>query len=405
MRLRVLLFLAIAVVSSDLLAQDFWLPLTPIKGIDEIAMSSNPNVLAGDTALYATNAEGIFKSTNKGVTWSVVSPSLTEQGIGIKRIIKTKTGMWVASLLGLDGTMYSTNSGLTWEASEGLPFYQVQNLAEHPEGALFASIRQKGVVRSVDYGKSWSEMNAGLPEGYWGEGLIVLKNGDLIVGTGFNGTYGLYRSSNMGVSWSAVPSLSNSLVLTITQDQRERLFAGTADHGVYRSTDNGMTWDATDTTGIGFANVESIAIGNDSTIFISTEGRGVFRSSDGHTWTYTGTGSGGNINRIAVAQDGYVYAGIQQNIVRSLVSTGSVIPSGGSSVAKAQKRHFDVSINHAHTQLSIRNISDGAEYVITDVLGRTAAAGRISSGTISITELPKGLYVISLGDRTATFVK
>lgn len=390
--------------SSSAFAQEFWIPLTPIKGIDDLPLTSNPQVLPGDTLIYATNAEGIFRSSNKGQSWNVVSPYLREQGIGIKRVIKTKTGLWVASMLGLDGTIYSSDNGVSWQTSDGLPFYLVQNMVEHPEGALFASVRQLGVVRSVDYGKSWSAMNSGLPEGHWGEGLVALHNGDLIVGTGFNNTYGVYRSSNKGLSWTAVPSLTASLVISLAQDQIARVFAGTSDRGVYRSTDNGVTWDPTDTSGIGFANVESIAIGNDTSIFISTEGRGVFRSFDGNSWAYTGAGSGGSINRIAVAMDGIVYAGIPENMVRSAASTGSIIPTSGG-VKHEDPRALRISLNGARTLLEVKNITDMTGYKIVDILGRTILSGRMISNAIEISSLPGGLYLLSIGRHSASFIK
>jgi hypothetical protein len=386
-------FFCLTAVSAQ--AQNFWLPTAQIKGFDQLPLSSNPVVLTSDTAIYAVNADGIFVSTNHGSDWAVLSPTLRDQGIGIKRIIKAQNGNWLAAPLGLDGTMFSTNSGVTWESSAGLPFLLVQHIALHPEGALFASVREKGVMRSVDHGQSWSAMNSGLPEGFWGEGLIALKNGDLLVGTGFGTTHGVYRSTNKGVSWTEVKSLQTPLVQTFAQDQLGRVFAGTSDLGVFVSTDNGMTWEVTDSTGIGFASVESIAIGNDTSAFISTEGRGVFRLKDAHTWTYTGDGSGGNINQLAVAMDGLVYAGIPQGMVRSKESTGSIIPAGGQGAVKdSRNSDITVSVDATSGRLTFSGLTYVGDYQIFDLLGREVLQGSAETNTLDLSALSRGTYLL-----------
>jgi photosystem II stability/assembly factor-like uncharacterized protein len=387
-------------------AQNFWQPVKQIKGVDDLPMSSNPAVLEGDTAIYALNADGIFRSIDKGGSWTIVSTELRDGGIGIKRLIKAQNGIWVASLLGLDGTIYSTDGGIAWQASAGLPFLLVQHIVVHPEGALFASVRDKGVMRSVDHGKNWNEMNTGLPEGFWGEGLIALKNGDLLVGMGFGNNHGLYRSTNKGVSWSEVTSLQTPLIQTFAQDQLGRVYAGTTDRGVFMSTDNGMTWTASDTTGVGLPSVESIAIGNDTTVFISTEGGGIFRSRDGHTWTLTGAGSGGSINQIAVGMDGYVYAGIPQGMVRSLESTGNLIPNTGQGGVKSStEANHQLILNVNEQTLRITGLESIGRYRLVDILGRVIEQAVTSSNVLSISTLPSGTYMLIIGERSFVFNK
>ena len=381
-----------AALTTSASAQDLWVPTTNIIGLDQQPLSNNPITIPGDTAIYASNFEGLFRSIDRGVTWTLVSQQMVTEQWNVKRMIRTKNGTLVATRHD-DGTLYSTDNGKTWAVSSGLPFMLVQNIAQHPEGALFASVRENVVMRSVDNGKTWSAMNSGLPEGYWGEGLIILPNGDIIVGTGFNSNYAVYRSSNKGASWTKVNALEDALVLTLVQDEQGRIFAGTEGRGVVYSSDNGNTWHQTDTTGMGYATVESIAIGNDSSIFAGAEGYGVFRSFDGNTWTLR-PGAGTNPNLIAVAQDGYVYAGVAGGMVRSTESTGDRIQGGGTgSVRPLAETRIKVAYDPLQQHLSITGASIGATYRLLDILGRTMGADQIPHDGISMRHLPMGTYL------------
>lgn len=50
------------------------------------------------------------------------------------------------------------------------------------------------------------------------------------------------RSTDKGVSWTAMTGAYNELVTVLAINATGDIFQGTSSHGIYRSTDNGLTW-------------------------------------------------------------------------------------------------------------------------------------------------------------------
>jgi photosystem II stability/assembly factor-like uncharacterized protein len=109
-----------------------------------------------------------------------------------------------------------------------------------PAPGIYLAATDSGIYRSTDAGAHWSPP--------WTEGwgaAAFFKHPD---GRIFAGAYkGLFVSTDVGVSWSAVAGHPAIWTNKITRDSQGRLFTALwatsrAPSGICRSTDNGVTW-------------------------------------------------------------------------------------------------------------------------------------------------------------------
>ena len=183
-----------------------------------------------------------------------------------------------------NGIHRSTNNGNNWENILEVTgcFYIAINSINY----IFAG--PEPIYFSSNNGNNWDTLN--YPELNVNHIFIDSQN-NIFVGL----WGGIYKSSDNGVSWELVLSLSDcEVVNSIVENSEGILFAGTInfigeDGGVYRSTDQGDSWEH---IGLEYEYISSLAINSNDEIFAGSRGQhyeyggGVFRSSDnGETWT------------------------------------------------------------------------------------------------------------------------
>ncbi len=201
------------------------------------------------TTLYC-GANRVFKSTNRGDNWQVISPDLTlgkdppnTRYQAITALVESPHQSGVLFAGTDNGNVYRTrNDGKSWQAiHDGLPRYAVTNLAlsPHDPDKVFVTFSGLGcddfaphVFRSDNAGNSWRSIAAGLPL----ETVHVLREDPRDSDTLYLGTdLGVYQSSQGGQNWI---SLRGNLPTASVQDlfihpvQRE-LVIGTHGRGVF----------------------------------------------------------------------------------------------------------------------------------------------------------------------------
>ena len=192
------------------------------------------------------------------------------------------------------GLFKSVDRGRSWRAvNAGLgkrPDPQVAVLASAPQ-ALFAGTVQNGVFKSTDRGKTWTKTNAGLAGRHVGALVLDRRNPQtLYAGTEF----GVDKSTDGGLTWRAVdsglvPGLEWTHALAIDPRTPSTLYASTT-YGLFKSIDGGGTWRA---AGLRGKYVPSLAIDSrrSGVVYAGTFGGGVFKSTNGGaTWRATNVG-------------------------------------------------------------------------------------------------------------------
>lgn len=258
--------------------------------IADIAVSPHdPN-----TWYVAVGSGNLWKTTNRGITWTPVFDDQASYSIGAVTIDPNNPGtLWVGTGENVsgrhvgwgDGIYRSRDGGQTWE-NVGL---------EHSEhiGKILVDPRNSDVVLVAAEGPLWSS----------------------------GGDRGVYKTTDGGENWSQVLEIdedtgvtdlefdpSDPDVVYAAAYQRRRkvwsLLAGGPQSGIYKSTDNGDSWRQV-TTGLPGGDMGKIGLAvtpaNPSLVYATIEAddqeKGFYRSPDkGESWekrsSYTSGGTG-----------------------------------------------------------------------------------------------------------------
>ncbi len=254
--------------------------------------SPTVSAIAADPAtagiIYAgINYGGIYKSTDGSANWTLLHHSLTGP---TNAISVNPSNLWVYAGT-TEGVFRSSDGGVSWTPSNGTSLlYYVQTLAIDPQtpATLYAGTIGGTVYKSTDSGGTWTA--AVLPSYPTVNTIVVDPTTPANLYAGSSG--GLYKSSNSGTTWTSLGLPAGSIVnaLAIDPSTSATVYAGT-NAGLYKSTDSGSTWNK---LGAGLDNltIKALVIDpqNTTAIFAGTSA-GIYKSNDGgNNWSAKKTG-------------------------------------------------------------------------------------------------------------------
>ena len=191
-----------------------------------------------------TAANRVFKSTDRGHSWKVISPDLTAQ-------LDSKA----LSLMGVSGKDFKI-SGNSWDGGPNISYGSIVTFAESPKKAgLFYAGTDDGTVHvSKDDGETWINISnkfPGLPKNTYVARVVPSAFSEGTVYAAFDGhrsddnsTY-VYASIDYGETWT---SIANDIpkgftVRSLLEDLKNQnvLYLGT-EFGLFVSLDKGMHW-------------------------------------------------------------------------------------------------------------------------------------------------------------------
>lgn len=223
-----------------------------------------------DTMYTAGVAGGVWKTTDAGKSWQPLSDLATNLAVTTLTFAPndpntiyagTGEGFFNADALRGDGIFKSTDGGVSWtqlEATAGNELFHYTNkivFGKNDPSTLYAATRG-GVQRSKDNGTSWETVFVKEDAAVGCTDLTVVDGGDhdvLVTACGSFDTGGMHRSADGGDTWAAVLELETQGRTTIAVAPSDNnimyaLLANIGDHGmeaVYKSEDMGATWNAT----------------------------------------------------------------------------------------------------------------------------------------------------------------
>ncbi len=236
---------------------------------------------SGNTVFAGSVGGGIFKSTNftsATPTWAPVNDLMSNLAITVlyqdqahpdTMFAATGEGWFNIDAIRGGGIFKSTDGGTTWNLmSSTSGFEYVQDFVIDNNGNLYASLRNltsanRGVMRSTDRGATWVQV-LGAPLAGFATGratdLEIAANGDVYAALGIFGRSVVMKSSfaTNGVNTGALGTWTNITPTTPTVTQRTEILLAPSDPqrvyllmqdsatvqvlNIFRSTDGGNNW-------------------------------------------------------------------------------------------------------------------------------------------------------------------
>lgn len=224
------------------------LAASPVAAVQRISIGPEGGgvtalaVAPGSSTVYTGTGNGIYKSVDRGQSWTEASRGLTDVAIAALVIDPADPRTLLAGTAG--GLFRSTDGAGTWQpvpltAGGVAGRSDVQSLALDAADprTLYAGIDSRSpadhLVRSTDGGASWEVVP------FPGERPLALAASGPLVLAGTD--RGLYRSTDGGASWAAVAAVPGTVRTLFLR--RLLVLAGTAG-GIFRSLDGGASWDS-----------------------------------------------------------------------------------------------------------------------------------------------------------------
>ena len=282
----------------------YWKTIGPFEGNYPLVIEidpSNSNIIYVGTSGSSGLMNGLYKSTNAGLTWAVIknsdvvslvinptNPTTMFVGTGT-RLYKTTNGggTWMQlggddpnfirirfTALAMDPTDVNTiyaggcdplsgwylyvsyDAGATWSLlldqnpatpapnNPGIEKIAVNRVTP---GVIYGTVYSSGVYKSNDFGTTWSWMNTGLTDFH----IYDIETGTIFTGDDFPVTFlatdgGVFFARADNIWHPRNTGLTSLFVVSLAaiRSNALRLYAGT-DNGVFQTMDGGVTWTQT----------------------------------------------------------------------------------------------------------------------------------------------------------------
>lgn len=245
------------------------------------------NIVTVGNKIFISSNLGIYQSTD-GISWTMMptpAPLIIGATDGYGYIFENNGDFWCGSYqfyLSIDtGLSFSIrNNGLT--SLSNLSRYNFNS----SDNYLYTTELNKGtLLRSSDYGDSWTAVGSGLPSKGSNSHFIVSNGATYFAGT----DSGLYKSNDYGNTWNKVTNglPSNSYIPSTFTRGNTELYLGTSNAGVYKSQDSGMTWTPANT---GFTTLQIYKLQwHQNKLYAGTPGGLLMTPDSGASWTILNT--------------------------------------------------------------------------------------------------------------------
>ncbi|MDF2188400.1 T9SS type A sorting domain-containing protein [Paraflavitalea sp. CAU 1676] len=204
---------------------------------------SNQNVI-----YVSSPGGGIWKSTNAGSTWTSLVDFTSSAWMNIFHLhIDPSNQSNVYAALQGGAVIKSTNAGVSWLATGTGPTSAKKVLVHPTNSSIVFATGSNGIFRSTDGGTNWTTVHTEAKEDI----EFHPTNPNIMYASGSGGTSCVWRSTNNGVTWTAITvangitntgrtligvSVANTAVVYAVQAN------GSLFGRMYKSTDTGKTY-------------------------------------------------------------------------------------------------------------------------------------------------------------------
>lgn len=310
----------------------------PTLGVSAIAIDPNtPNTMyfgSGDRDAGDALGRGVFKSTDGGSSWTLSNTGMGNREVGRLIIDPNNTSILLA---GCDNGIYrSTNAGVTWTRT--LATGWVKEIIFMPGNSNVAYAERGGrFYRTLDNGVTWTLITTGLPTTARSRGVIDVSALDstLVYFWVANNRVnrGFYLSRDSGTTFTTMSTTPNihdyatngsgtggqawyNKDMTVAKEDAGVIYA--AGVNIFKSTDTGKTWTIS-AYWVNTVHADNHAIISDpitKRIYSANDGGLYYTADAGNTWTDISNGLGiAQIYKIGASrtQKDILIAGFQDN--------------------------------------------------------------------------------------------
>ncbi len=297
----------------------------PAAGVTDVAIDpTNSQIiyaLTGDAdrAIFHPSSRGLYKSTNGGASWTTTGLSYSiSNGVVLMAVLVHPLNPNIILVAGSNGIRRSTNGGSSFTQVSTNSIRELVFNPQNPATVYAGSKSGAALLRSYDSGATWTQMTTGLP----GSGAAVRFSVD-------------------------VSPADTNYVYVMATNTSDNMF------GFYQSTDGGNTFTEKASTTPNIPNGQgwyNLAVAADPTVdsIVYAAGLNVYRSANGGTTWTSLTGIHVDIHdlqfngtSLLAASDGGVYR-----------RTGSSWSNISSNLAIAQPYGIGLSPTNANTIIS-----------------------------------------------------
>ncbi len=338
-------------------------PTNPGDAINETDIAYSPEEPG---LVFALGPSGIYESRQRGDSWNLIASYPAQDGFHITypESIEVASGHRFIYVVLYDSVGRYDRTSASWNWKSFDPFR-----------TRFASLAIDRENPKVAYlGRLYKSFVQG--------GQLISAN---------NGSGGIEKTTDGGVSWSRLPGFPTTLSvvsLVAHPTQSGIIYAATMEDGLYRTLDGGASWDRLDDFG-SVADVVNIAVKdptNPALLFVGTQGFGVQVSTDnGQRFVPRVTGLA-NLNVRSLAFDSgsptILYAGTEQGLFKTTDSGTTWLPT-----ALADGLVTDISVSTGSRPRRIRITTLDGTIAVSQDEGRSFNLFRPALGSVEFTSI------------------
>ena len=259
----------------------------------------NDYAIDSSGVIFGGTPNGVFRSTDSGITWSYSGL----QGNEVYSVCKSSSGVILAGAY-RDQLYRSTNNGLNWQSSNLYVTY-IPDLAEVQPGILIAATIQ-GIFKTTNEGLNWSQTLSNVTA----YSIAKSPADNKVYVSCYNG---IYSSSDMGSTWSVLDSMKYTQLRSINIADNGFIFVASWDFSLFRSTNNGQSFTILEEDSI--YEPSCVTSTSNGFVYCGTSYEGIWRSTDyGETW-----------NQLNYGRDVFnLVSGFNNEVFASIGGLGSV---------------------------------------------------------------------------------